>query len=230
MLYVENKKKKEKSILAKYPDAIIVDVTSKATNSMVKLSPFYPIGDIPVPFSEGITAACVEAIWQGLKVFETADVDVDLFQNTSMKNIKRTARKFGKPLGHRKGVKGDVLLDYLHARFLIYLPTYRWVLENKVKHIVDRLSTSSQTKDIVLLDYETNCDPLNQNKPLSHAGLIKAFIENKYPEIQLLNSFLDNPSLFDQPKTNPSLKKKKSTRKKSSKSKSKPSDNILELF
>ena len=28
-----------------------------------------------MPFSEGYTATCVEAIWQGLKVFEGADVD-----------------------------------------------------------------------------------------------------------------------------------------------------------
>ena len=39
------------------------------------MSPFYPHGDIPVPFSQGYTAACVEAVWQGLKVFEDEDVD-----------------------------------------------------------------------------------------------------------------------------------------------------------
>ena len=36
---------------------------------------------------------CVEAIWQGLKVFESADVDVDMFANDTMKNIKRTVRQ-----------------------------------------------------------------------------------------------------------------------------------------
>ena len=60
---------------------------------MVRLSPFYPYGGIPVPFSEGYTAMCVEAIWQGLKVFESADVDVDMFANDTMKNIKRTVRQ-----------------------------------------------------------------------------------------------------------------------------------------
>lgn len=42
-----------------YPGAILADVTSKATDGLVKLSPFYPHGDIPVPFSEGRTATCV---------------------------------------------------------------------------------------------------------------------------------------------------------------------------
>lgn len=45
---------------------------------------------IPIPFSECYTAMCVEAIWQGLKVFELVDVDVNMFGNDTMKNIKRT--------------------------------------------------------------------------------------------------------------------------------------------
>ena len=54
-------------ILKKYPDAILADVTSGAKDGLVKLSPFYLHGGIPVQFSEGYTATCVEAIWQGLK-------------------------------------------------------------------------------------------------------------------------------------------------------------------
>lgn len=81
MIIIESKRKKRETLLWKYPDAILADVTSKATDDLVKLSPFYPHGGIPVPFSEGMTATCVEAVWQGLKVFETADVDVAMFQN-----------------------------------------------------------------------------------------------------------------------------------------------------
>ena len=43
-----------------------MDVTSKVTDGIVKLSPFYPHGDIPLPFSQGYTATCVEAVWQYL--------------------------------------------------------------------------------------------------------------------------------------------------------------------
>ena len=116
MIAIESKRRKRENILKKYPDAVIADVTSQATDGLVKLSPFYPHGGIPVPFSEGYTAMCVEAIWQGLKVFESADVDVNMFTNDTMKNIKRTVRRFGKPLGHRKGVKGTELLGYIEAR------------------------------------------------------------------------------------------------------------------
>jgi len=182
MIIVESKRKKPSTILKKYPNAILADVTSSAKNGLVKLSPFYPHGGIPVPFSEGYTATCVEAIWQGLKVFESCDVDVKTFQNDTMKNIKRTVRRFGKPLGHRKGVNGTELLGYLEARKQIYIPTYRWVLENKVAHIIERLrSASNEGKTIVLLDYDTNADVEDPKKPLSHASLIKAYAEGIYP-------------------------------------------------
>lgn len=181
MIVVESKRKKPTTILKKYPDAILADVTSGAKDSLVKLSPFYPHYGIPVPFSEGYTATCVEAIWQGLKVFENCDVDVQLFQNDTMKNIKRTVRRFGKPLGHRKGVNGVELLGYIEARKQIYIPAYRWVLENKVAHIIERLKEASRTKTIVLLDYDTNADVENAKRPLSHASLIKAYVEGIYP-------------------------------------------------
>lgn len=181
MIIIESKRKKPETILKKYPNAILADVTSSAKDGLMKLSPFYPHGGIPVPFSEGYTATCVEAIWQGLKVFEGADVDVDMFKNDTMKNIKRTVRRFGKPLGHRKGVNGTELLGYIEARKQIYIPTYKWVVENKVAHIIERLREASKTKTIILLDYDTNADVENTKKPLSHASLIKAYAEGIYP-------------------------------------------------
>ena len=181
MIIIESKRKKPATILKKYPDAILADVTSGAKDGLIKLSPFYPHHDIPVPFSDGYTASCVEAIWQGLKVFESCDVDIQMFKNDTMKNIKRTVRRFGKPLGHRKGVHGTELLGYIEARKQIYIPTYKWVLENKVAWIIEKLREASKTKTIVLLDYDTNADVENAKKPLSHASLIKAYVEGIYP-------------------------------------------------
>ena len=182
MILIESKRRKAANILKEYPDAILADVTSHAMDDLIKLSPFYPHGGIPVPFSEGYTAMCVEAIWQGLKVFESADVDVEMFRNGTMKNIKRTVRRFGKPLGHRKGVNGTELLGYIEARKQIYIPTYRWVLENRVASIIERLKRASgEGKTIVLLDYDTNADVENGKTPLSHASLIKAYVEGIYP-------------------------------------------------
>lgn len=195
MIIIESKRKKPETILKAYPGAILADVTSGAKDGLVKLSPFYPHYGIPVPFSEGYTATCVEAIWQGLKVFESCDVDVEMFKNDTMKNIKRTVRRFGRPLGHRKGVNGTELLGYIEARKQIYIPTYRWVLENKVVDIIERLREASKTKTIVLLDYYTNADVENPKKPLSHASLVKAYVEGLYPYEDVVVSQNKEPSV-----------------------------------
>ena len=107
-------------------------------------------------------------------------------------------RRFGKPLGHRKGVKGTELLGYIEARKQIYLPAYKWVLENKVANIIERLREASKTKTIVLLDYTTNCDIDDPTKPLSHAFLIKAYAEGLYPfgDKKLQTEAQQMPSLF----------------------------------
>ena len=226
MIYIENKKKKEKTLLAKYPDAKIVDITSKATTGLVKLSPFYPHGDIPIPFSEKRTAKSVEGIWQALKVFESADIDEGKFQNNKMKDIKRTIRKYGKPLGHRKGVNGKELLNYIDARIQIYLPSYLWVLENKVSEMVERLKEASQKEDIVLLDYETNCDVLNPKKPLSHAFLVKAYVKGFYPKARELYQELEQRKLNPQEEK----PKKKATKSRTKKTRNKKDDNQTTLF
>lgn len=205
MIIIESKRKKIENILKKYPDAVVADVTSQEKDGLVRLSPFYPHGDIPVPFSEGYTAACVEGVWQGLKVFEDEDIDISMFSNDTMKNIKRTVRKHGCVLGHRKGVYGTEILGYMEAKHQIYIPTYRWMLEHKAMDIIERLRKASETKTIVLLDYNTCCDVDDEAKPLSHAYLVKAYAEGLYPFDDLrLSNGIDNKedlptqlSLFD---------------------------------
>lgn len=181
MIIIASKRRKLENIQKEYPNAIIADVTSQARDGLVRLSPFYPHGDIPVPFSEGYTAACVEGVWQGLKVFENENIDVGMFRNNTMKGIKRTVRKHGRVLGHRKGVCGTEILGYVEAKHLIYIPTYRWMLENKAIDIIERLRKASETRTIVLLDYNTCCDVDDERKPLSHAYLVKAYAEGLYP-------------------------------------------------
>ena len=182
MIIIESKRKTPKALKGQYPDAMIIDVTSHAVDEFVMFSPFYPIGGVPVPFTEGLVAVSVEGIWQGLKVFEDADIDTSFFSKREMKNLKRTTRKYGICLGHRKGVHGEELLGYIEARKKIYLPCYKWVLENKLKKLVTAIRIISKNKPVVLLDYNTNPDVNNPKKALSHASLIKAYIEGNYPE------------------------------------------------
>jgi hypothetical protein len=180
MVVVQNRRRKLENIKKDFPDAVIIDVTSKGEEPMVKFSPFYPIGGIPIPYSGDQLAESVEGIWQGLKVFPDHDVDVSKFSVTSMKGLKRTVRRFGVPKGHRKGIEGENLLGYITARKLIYLPIYKWVLDNKLVKEVDELRKLSQGATLVLLDYETNGDVDDPKKPLSHAHLVKMRIEGDF--------------------------------------------------
>jgi hypothetical protein len=212
MIYIKSKKTKQETLLEKYPNALILDVSSKGEQPWVKLSPFYPHGGIPIPPyptgyksmpAENISkdfSMTVEGIWQGLKVFENEDIDRSKFEISDMKNIKRTVRKFGKPLGHRNGVNGKKLLDYPTARKEIYLRAYAWVLDNKVKDVMLQLKDLAKKQDIILLDYNTNENIEDYSKPLSHAGLVKLYLIKKYPKLKTVT--------FGQPKTEKRLKEK----------------------
>ncbi len=183
-IYIENRKRKIEKIEKDHPGALICDLTSKSgSDEYMVLSPFYPHYGIPilVPGMENETSACVEGVWQGLKVFETCGIDTSCFRNDTMKDLKRTVRRFGKPLGHWYG---NGLLSYYDARMLIYLPTYKWVLENKdiAKKAINKLKEALEKQDVVFLDYNTNSDVRDCRTPLSHAGLVKLYIEDEYPE------------------------------------------------
>lgn len=181
MLVVHSHRTSLEKIIKQYTDAIILDVTSHGFEPWIRFSPFYPHSDIPVPFSPGWVSMSVEGIWQGLKVFEQTDVDSSKFAITTMKGLKRSTRKFGTILGHRKGMTGDQLLAYLEARATIYLPSYRWVLEHRLQDLIAHLQELEREKIVVLLDYETNSDIYEVKRPLSHAGLMKLYLEGNWP-------------------------------------------------
>jgi hypothetical protein len=162
-------------------DHEVVDLTSKGPEPWVRFSPFYPHGEIPVPGLSGVRAASVEGLWQGLKVFETAGVDLRKLEVTTMRGLKRTVRRFGRCLGHAFGPE-ERLLGYLEARFQLYLPAYLWVLENRLQAEVAALRERAEAGTVVVLDYEVNADPEDLRRPLSHAGLVIRYLEGRWPE------------------------------------------------
>lgn len=176
-LQLESRRKKPETLKRSYPNAVVIDVTSKAPLPWQKFSPFYPHGDIPIPFSQGAVAASVEGIWQGLKVFEQHGIDPGKFAVTTMKGLKRTVRKYGRVLGHQRGPDNTEMLDYITARKQIYLPVYQWVLANKLQAECAELRAMARDQTVLLLDYETNADLEDPRKPLSHASLIIAYLE-----------------------------------------------------
>lgn len=155
-----------------HPGATILDLTSKADAPWVRFSPFWPHGDIPLPFSPGFVTASVEGAWQALKVFESADVDASKLAITDMRGLKRSVRRFGRCLGHREGLQGTRLLGYVEARKAIYLPLYDYVLRERLADELAGLRELAERGPLVLLDYETNADVDDPSKPLSHASLV----------------------------------------------------------
>ena len=139
MIAIDSRRRKLDNIRSSHPGLEIIDVTSKGPEPWVRLSPFYPHGEIPVPFSPGVFAQSVEGVWQGLKVFESESIDMAKFSVANMKGIKRSVKTRGRVLGHQAGTKSETLLGYLEARIQIYLPTYRWVLENKLRSEIEQL-------------------------------------------------------------------------------------------
>src|SRR5262249_28686376 len=183
-IHVESRRKKRATLERAWPDALILDVTSKGEQPWVRFSPFYPHGGIPVPNTPGTFARSGDGLWQGLKVFEHEDIDPSRWQIDDMKGIKRGGDKRGKILGHRFGVGSPVLLSYRDARYRIYLPAYRWVLENRLAAEVARLRNEMASSPLVLLDYETNGNVEDLSRPLSHAALIKLYLEDAWPGVK----------------------------------------------
>jgi hypothetical protein len=181
---VESRRKKLASVEKLWPGAAILDVTSKGGEPWVRFSPFYPHGGIPIPNTPGETAQSVEGLWQGLKVFEREDIDPGKWAMTGMSAIKRGGKSRGAVRGHRFGVGSDVLLGYREARFRIYLPAYKWVLENRLAAQVEELRRVAADQPVVLLDYETNADPDDLSRPLSHAALVKYHLQGAWPKLR----------------------------------------------
>ena len=172
-IQIASRRLSEASLSRRYDDALILDVTSRGPEPWVRFSPFFPHGGIPVPFTPDFVGASVEGIWQGLKVFESADVDSATIANATMRGLKRTTRKFGRVLGHREGVAGRRLLAYGEARRRIYLPSYHWVLKNCLKNELKQLYSLANNQLVILLDYDTNENVDDLSRPLSHASIIR---------------------------------------------------------
>ena len=181
MIVVESKKRSIESIQKEYPNAIIADVTSEAKDALARLSPSFPHGGIPISKSDWATASSVEAIWQGLKVFENEDIDTSFFTKNTTKGLKRNSPNQGKMIGHRLCTNGLEILNYADARRRIFIPRYRWVLDYKVQDIIERLRKANETKTIILLDFYTNRDLHNYKEPISCAYLVKAYAEGLPP-------------------------------------------------
>lgn len=147
-----------------WTNSVVVDLTSRSRcNPFVKLSPYYPHGDIPILNSPYLLSNSVNEVWQILCV------------------NKETSGEY-KDVLFRKGIGINEYYTYEEARSEILLPTYRWMLENKAFDTICQLREYNEKGGtIVFIDKTSNTDIADVSQPLSFAFLLKAYIECTFP-------------------------------------------------
>lgn len=187
-IFIANRRRQPKSLQEEFGDIPVFDVTFAGGDPLLStLSPMYPHGDLPVPYSERtLTANSLEAIWQGLKVFEHegARLDAAALSKSGDKNIKRpSTEKRGRVLGHQQGLHTDrPLLSLIDARSFIYAPLYRWQLQRHCQDALAHLNKALAQSDIVLLEAGNESNICDIFVPMVHSELLRLFLLGQYPE------------------------------------------------
>ena len=150
--------------------SVVHDVSSYAEPPFCALSPMWVHGGIPVPGAPGEASDTVEGVWQGLKVIRGKTAP-RFFRGPG-------AKRGGKPSGHQFGKKELGVVD---ARRLIYVPTYEWVLENRIDPELIRNFIDAALAGVTqhFHDVGDNGDPNDADQPLAHAAVLARYLNRK---------------------------------------------------
>ncbi|MDE6753562.1 MAG: hypothetical protein K2J82_03005 [Muribaculaceae bacterium] len=162
--------------LHKVPNAMIIDMSYSSTSMTSCLSPYFPWGNIPVPFSTGIVAQSAMAIWEGLKVFEFGGVDISVFSYRLKEDLNRASLGLGNLIGYSRGMNYDYIYNEDEAYNQIFIPTYQWILEHRAFKIIQLLRHYLR-ENIILIDNPKEIIP-NQLTP---STLLKAYVLGETP-------------------------------------------------
>jgi hypothetical protein len=152
------------------PGSVVIDVSSYADPPFCTLSPMWVHGEIPVPGMPGTTSDTVEGVWQGLKVIRGKTAP-RFFRGPGQK-------RGGKPSGHSLGKK---TLGIVEARRRIYVPTYEWVLENRIDaSVIDGFLAAARAGVAQFFhDVGENGDINNAGAPLAHAAVLVQYLNRQ---------------------------------------------------
>lgn len=144
-----------------------------------RLSPYFLWGDVPIPYSGCAQGVSLHSIWEGLKVFELSDIDMEFIKNPQQ-GI-RSENEFGILKGFRRGIYGEYIFSEIEARERIYIKIYKWILENKAYNLIYDLRQISYGRNIILIDSCINCNIEDLSTPISTAFLVKSYIQGTGP-------------------------------------------------
>ncbi|MGC0154776.1 DUF6939 family protein [Chromobacterium vaccinii] len=136
---------------------------------------------IPVPGQPGGLARSVESVWQGLKLVD-GRTDFEQFLTAPRKRPGDDERRrlAGYCYSDSRFVYGDRLLGLLEARFLIYLPTYLFLLQRLAPESV--LSELRRHLDgvgpVLFYDWDANQDIADISCSFSHSAILAAWFND----------------------------------------------------
>lgn len=158
--------------------ALFVDTANVAPLEMrmyQSLNPYFFSEEwrIPVPGTNQYSHS-VESIWQGLKVFQDETQPAMFAQPAYRRPLK--------PLSDyryesTKFLYGDVKIDIVTARYLIYVPAYITVIEHEFsvrarESILEHLLSGT---DVFVFDWDDNFEIENPNSSFSHSAILEAY-------------------------------------------------------
>jgi hypothetical protein len=141
------------------------------------LNPFHfmPGWHIPVP-GTGEFACSVESIWQGLKLVDGA-TDLAMLRRPARKRPPEDERTGDYDYGGSVFRFGERTIDLVAARYLIYLPTYLYLLDRLVPDLVLREISDAlgQGRDVFFYDWDANFDIEDDSASFSHSAVLAAW-------------------------------------------------------
>ncbi|MDO0925010.1 hypothetical protein QQY24_06115 [Streptomyces sp. TG1A-8] len=166
-------------------DALRVDTALAAPATMrrfVTLNPFHhdPSWHIPVPGLPDVTASSVESCWQALKIVDGA-TDIPMLRRPAHKRPPETHRGPGFVYSASTLSYGGRAVDLVTARYLIYLPSYLYVLEHLVPdQVLHEISTAVHDgRTVVFYDWDDNLDIEDPASSFSHSAVLAAWFAGR---------------------------------------------------
>lgn len=138
----------------------------------------WPEPIIPVPGQPGLLARSVESVWQGLKCVDGAcDFEQFLTSPSKRPGDDVRCRLADYRYADSQFVYGDRVLDLLSARFLIYLPTYLFMLERLVPETLLRKLYQHIANEgpVIFYDWDANQYITDSSDSFSHSALLASW-------------------------------------------------------
>jgi hypothetical protein len=124
-----------------------------------------------------MTSMTVQGVYEAMK-----DIDGEIDMSRLTEEKQRKIVREGTASGWLKFKNSHIVLDTPQARMTFFALPYKHVLDHFVKdEIVQLKKLLASGKSLILLDNSTNMDMMDDSKDLSHAFLLKCYLEGNYP-------------------------------------------------